>query len=48
MSCLVELLTVRMFESHAPHVDNFGDDGHCNFFRQYGADIESDRHIHAL
>src|SRR5215831_2422520 len=37
-----------MFEARAPDVNDFSNDGDRNFFRKYGTDVESDRHIDSL
>src|SRR5204862_3896053 len=45
---LIELFAQGMLESNAPHMYDFGNDRNGDFFRQDSADIQADRHIHAL
>src|SRR5262245_57587563 len=48
MTRLIKLFTVRVFETGTPNVDRFGHNRDGNFFRQHGADIESDGHVYTL
>src|SRR5215467_2587953 len=48
MTRLIKLFTIRVFEPGTPDVNHFGDDGDGDFFRQHGANIESDRHVYTV